>query len=186
MPVYRVRRIVVESYPILFICALIGLFAGLTLEKRLGKIEGTLVLMMVPLLNGIGGNLGSILGARLSSALHLGIVEPRLRKERVLKVNVDASVLTSVLIFSFIAAIFFAIAYMWGAGFIGAAKHALTFIIAGMLLTPVIIASTVASAFISFKKGLDPDNIVIPLVTSIIDVSAAIWLLIIAVDLVGL
>lgn len=184
MPVYSVHRIVVESYPILLISAFISLFAGMTLQGSLGRIEGTLVMMMVPLLNGIGGNLGSILGARLGSALHLGMVEPRL-KGRVLKGNVNASVLTSVGVFSFISVIFFIIAYTWGMGFIGAAKHALAFILAGMLLTPVIIMSTIVLAFISFRKGLDPDNVVIPITTSIIDVVAAVCLLIIAINIVG-
>ena len=184
MQVYSVRRIVVESYPIILICVFIGLFAGMTLQARLGRIEGTLVMMMVPLLNGIGGNLGSILGARLGSALHLGMVEPKL-KGRVLKGNVNASLLTGIGIFSFISLIFFIIAYMWGMGPIGAVKHALAFILAGVLLTPVIIVSTIVSAFISFREGLDPDNVVIPIITSIIDVVAAVCLLIIAIDIVG-
>lgn len=185
MPVYSVRRIVVESYPILLISVFISLFAGMTLQGSLERIEGTLVMMMVPLLNGIGGNLGCILGARLGSALHLGMVEPRL-KGRVLKGNVNASVLTIVGVFLFISVIFFMIAYTWGMGFIGATKHAFAFILAGMLLTPVIIMFTIVLAFISFRKGLDPDNVVIPIITSIIDVVAAVCLLIIAINIVGL
>jgi len=185
LSVYSIRRIMLESYPILFICVLIGLFAGGTLEKSLTGIKGTLVIMMVPLLNGIGGNLGCILGARLGSALHLGTVEPRL-KGRVLRKNVHASVLTSIGIFLFISVIFFVIACMWGMGFVMAAKHALAFILAGMLLTPVIVASVVTLAFLSFQKGLDPDNVVIPIATSIIDVAAAISLLIVAITIVGL
>lgn len=184
MAVYSIRRIVFESYPILFTCVVIGLFAGATLQRSLDKIQGTLVVMMVPLLNGIGGNLGCILGARLGSALHLGTVEPRL-KGRVLRKNVDASVLTSVGIFLFISVVFFVVAYMWGMGPEGALKHALAFVVAGMLLIPVIVSSTILFSFISFRKGLDPDNVVIPIVTSIIDVAAAISLLIVAVNIVG-
>ena len=184
MPVYTVRRIVVESYPVLLTCVFIGLFAGMTLQERLGRIEGTLVLMMVPLLNGICGNLGSILGARLGSALHLGTVEPKL-KGRVLRGNVNASVLTSIGIFTFIGMVLFAIAYLWDMGFIGAVKHALAFILAGILLIPVIVLSTIGLAFISFRKGLDPDDVVIPITTSFIDVAAAVCLLIIAIDIVG-
>jgi mgtE-like transporter len=182
--VYRIRRIVLESYPVLLICVIIGLFAGVTLQKSIDHIRGTLVVMMVPLLNGIGGNLGCILGARLGSALHLGTVEPRLRG-RALRRNVDASVLTGIGIFLLISAIFFVIAYIWGIGFEGALRHAMAFMVAGMLLIPVIVISTVLLAFISFRKGLDPDNIVIPIVTSIIDVSAAVSLLILAVNIVG-
>jgi mgtE-like transporter len=182
--VYSIRRILLESYPVLFVCVVIGLFAGATLQRSLDNIRGTLVVMMVPLLNGISGNLGCILGARLGSALHLGIIEPRL-KGRALRRNVDASVLTSIGIFLFISAIFFLIAYMWGMGLEGAFKHALAFMVAGMLLIPVIVFSTILFAFISFRKGLDPDNVVIPIVTSIIDVSAAVSLLIVAVNIVG-
>ena len=141
-------------------------------------------MMMVPSLNGIGGNLGGILGARLGSALHLGTVEPRL-KGKVLKGNIDASLLTTLGIFSFNGVVFFTIAYMWSVGFIGAVKHALAFLLAGLFLTPVIIMSTIVSAFISFRKGLDPDNVVIPIVTSIIDVAAAVCLLIIAINILG-
>lgn len=181
---YSVRRIVLESYPIIFVCALIGLFAGSTLQRSLSRIEGTLVLVMVPILNGIGGNLGSILGARLASALHLGMIEPR-PKGRVLRGNVNASVFTSVGIFPFIGAIFFAIAMIGGMGFVSAVKHALLFLLAGMLLTPLIIISTMVSAFVSFRKGLDPDNVVIPIITSVIDLMAAVCLLIIAVNIIG-
>lgn len=185
MSVYSIRRIMLESYPTLLICVLIGLFAGVMLEKSLTGIKGTLVMVMVPLLNGIGGNLGCILGARLGSALHLGTVEPRL-KGRVLKKNVHASVLTSVGIFSFISVIFFVVACIWGMGFVIAIKHALAFILAGMLLTPVIVMSILILAFLSFQKGLDPDNVVIPIATSIIDVASAISLLIVAISIVGL
>lgn len=184
MTVYSIRRIVFESYPVLLVCVIIGLFAGATLQRSLDRIPGTLVVMMVPLLNGIGGNLGSILGARLGSALHLGTVEPRL-KGKVLRKNINASVLTSVGIFLFISAIFFLIPYIWGMGPEAALKHALAFMVAGMLLIPVIISSTILLAFISFRNGLDPDNVVIPIVTSIIDVAAAISLLIVAVNIVG-
>lgn len=185
MTVYSIRRIVFESYPVLFICAVIGLFAGVTFQKSLDKIQGTLVVMMVPLLNGIDGNLGCILGARLGSALHLGIVEPKLKGEALRK-NVNASLLMNIGIFLFISAVFFVIAYMWGIGPEGALKHALAFMVAGTLLVPVIVSSTILSAFISFRKGLDPDNIVIPIVTSIIDVAATVSLLIVAVNIVGM
>jgi mgtE-like transporter len=70
-------------------------------------------------------------------------------------------------------------------GLAGAVKHMLTYLVGGILLMPVIIASTVVSAFLSFKKGLDPDNVVIPLVTAVIDVSATVCLLIVAVNIVG-
>jgi len=185
MVVYSVRRIVFESYPVLFACVLIGLGAGAILEASLGGIAGTLVVAMVPPLNGIGGNLGSILGARLASALHLGTVEPKLRGQKALRGNLAAMVLLGFAMFILMGAIYFASAYALGLGMISSLKHAFVFILAGTLLLPLIALATTASAFISFKKGVDPDNIVIPIVTSVVDLSAVACLLIIAVQIVG-
>jgi len=186
MVVYSVRKIVFESYPVLFACTLIGLGAGGVLEMSLTRIEGTLVLMMVPSLNGLGGCLGSILGARLASALHLGTVEPKVKGQKVLSGNSLATVLLGLMIFAFMGAIYFASAYaLLGPDIVRALKHAFVFILAGVLVLPVIILSTVMSAFISFKKGTDPDNVVIPIVTSVVDLSATVCLLIIAVQIIG-
>jgi len=185
LTVYSVRRIVLESYPILPACALISLFAGYLLNVNVEKIEKVpLILMMVPPINGIGGNIGSILGARLASALHMGTVEPRLRGQRVLRGNIKASVFMSIGIFSIISASFFFIACVRGTAFADSTKLMFAFFIAGIMLVPVIVLSTVTLAFISFARGLDPDNVVIPVVTSIIDVSGVTCLLI-AIKIVG-
>jgi len=185
MAVYSIRRIVLESYPILLVCALIGLLAGYVLNINIGKIEAVpLILMMIPPINGIGGNIGSILGARLASALHMGTVEPKLRGQRVLGGNIKASVLLSICVFLFIGAVFFAIAYAQGMALAGSARLTSIFIAASMMLVPIIVVSTIVSTFISFMKGLDPDNVVIPIVTSIVDVSGVTCLLI-AIKIVG-
>lgn len=169
----------------LLVCALIGLLAGYMLKVNIEKIEAVpLILMMVPPINGIGGNIGSILGARLASALHMGTVEPKLRGQKVLGGNIKASVLISICVFLSIGAVFFAIAYAQGMALAGSARLMSVFISAGMMLVPIALLSTVASAFISFMKGLDPDNVVIPIVTSIIDVSGVTCLLI-AIKIVG-
>jgi len=182
---YSVHRIVLESYPVLLVCAIIGLFAGYMLNAQIEKIkEVPIILLMIPPINGIGGNVGSILGARLASALHMGMVEPKFKGQKVLSGNINASVYMSVGIFSFVSLLILAIAYMLGAVFVSSIRFMLTFLIASMMLVPVIVFATVASAFISFAKGLDPDNVVIPIVTSIVDV-LGITCLLIAIKIVG-
>jgi len=184
MAVYSTRRIVLESYPLLLLCMLIGVVAGLTLQKSLERIEGTLVIVMIPLLNGIGGNLASILGARLASALHLGTVSPELKGET-LKENIRTSVFLGLAIFSFIGFTIFLVALGRNMSLFASIKNAAVFVLASLMLLPVIISSTVLLAFVSFRKGLDPDNIVIPVITSIVDVTASVCLLIIAINIIG-
>jgi mgtE-like transporter len=177
MAASSVKRIVLESYPVLAVCILIALAAGHMLNTSIGEIrEVPMILMMIPPINGIGGNIGSILGARLASALNLGTIEPKLRGQKVLRGNVVASCLTGLGAFSLISAIFFVITR--------SASLTLAFLIAGIVLTIIITLVTIASAFISFRGGLDPDNIVIPIVTSIGDV-LGVTCLIMAIQIMG-
>lgn len=184
MVLYSYRRIILESYPVLLLCVIIGLAAGLTLQRSLERIEGTLVVVMIPLLNGIGGNLASIMGARLASALHLGTVSPEL-KGRALKENIKTFALLGLAIFSFIGLIIFLIALGRNMSIWASVRSAAVFMLAGVMLLPVIISSTILLAFASFRRGLDPDNIVIPIVTSIVDVAASLCLLIISINIIG-
>lgn len=185
MAIYRVKRIVLESFPVLTAGMIIALVAGYMLNSSIQKIaELPMILMMIPPINGIGGNIGSILGARLTSALHLGTLEPRLRGQLVLQKNMAASALVSFIIFSLIGAIFFAIAYASGIPIARSFSLALAFFIAGIALTTAVMFVTITSAFVSFRGGFDPDNVVIPIVTSIGDVLGVTCLLV-AITIVG-
>lgn len=179
MTVYRFKRIVFESYPVLLACVVIGLSAGLLLDAHLEKLT-PIILAMIPPINGLGGNVGSILGARLTSALHMGTIQPRIRGQSLLRMNVAASSVLSLVVFVFIGLIFFASAYAFGIStFWGSVKIAGSFFIASMVLVVIVIFTTIAAAFISFARGIDPDNVVIPIVTSVCDVLGVICLLIV-------
>jgi cation transporter-like permease len=53
------------------------------------------------------------------------------------------------------------------------------------MLICLIILLVISTAFLSFKRGLDPDNTVIPLVTSVTDL-VGIACLIFAIGVIGL
>ncbi len=178
MVVYRFKRIVSESYPLLLACVVIGLAAGLLLDAHFGKLT-PIILAMIPPINGLGGNVGSILGARLTSALHMGTVQPRIREQSLLRVNVVASSVLSLAVFAFVGLIFFASACVLGESFLSSVKIAGSFFIASMMLVVIVIFTTIAAAFVSFTRGIDPDNVVIPIVTSVCDVLGVISLLIV-------
>lgn len=180
MTVYKLTRILWESYPVLVLCAAISLSAGLLLEANTADIRRLpLILMMIPPINGINNNVCSILGARLASALHMGTIVPRFRGQKTLDKNVSATWLISMGVFWFTSAIFFIIAYTSGFGLGSSLAWMFGFFIASTIAIAVTMVCTIGLAFISFKLGLDPDNIVIPIVTSIGDVSGVASLLII-------
>lgn len=181
---YSIRRIVLESYPILLAAALIGFAAGSMLGANVERIKAMpVILMMVPSVNGLGGNVGLILGARIASALHMGTIEPRLRGQAALRDNVKAALIMNTGVFLFAALMFFGISHALGLG--PPAKIALTLFLAGSILLPIAALATIGIAFISFKKGLDPDNVTTPMTTSVIDI-AGVACLLIAVYVVGI
>ena len=185
MAVYSVKHIILESYPVLTACILIALAAGHLLDSSRAEIsEVPLILMMVPPINGIGGNIGSILGARLTSALHIGTLEPKLRGQRVLRGNLGATVFISLAIYALIGMAFFVIVQFAGMSIARSLTFGLAFFIAGVALSIAVMFITIASAFVSFKGGLDPDNVVIPIVTSVGDVLGVTCLLL-AIKIVG-
>lgn len=185
MAVYSVRRIVRESYPVLVLCATISLSAGLILNSQIESIRAfPLILWMVPPINGINNNVCSILGARLGSVLHMGMIEPKFKKQRVLSGNVRASWLMSIGVFWFTSAIFFILALITGLGVGYSVVLMFAFFVASMVAIAVTMLCTIGLAFLSFTKGLDPDNVVIPIVTSIGDISGVTCLLI-AIKIIG-
>lgn len=177
MSVYSFKKIISDSYRVLLIGSLIGLGGGYLLEVYSGRIAA-IVLAMVPPVNGIGGNIGGILGARLSSGLHLGTITPEFRGQGALRTNLVASASLGLIVFAFTGGLFFLSSFLTGGALMESLRVAMVFFGAGMLLTGIIAFTSVTSAFLSYRHNIDPDNIVIPVVTTVVDVAGIISLLI--------
>jgi len=185
MTAYSIKRILWESYPILVLCAVISLAAGFVLNLQIESIKALpLILVMVPPINGINNNVCSILGARLTSALAIGTIKPKFGKQSALRKNTQASWLMSLGVFSFSSAVFFLLALISGIEFLKSIMIMFGFFAASVAAIGVTMLCTIWLAFVSFSKGLDPDNVVIPLVTSIGDI-IGVTCLIIVMKIVG-
>ena len=77
MAYYTVTGIVKRGIPVLLIAVVISTASGQMLHAGQDMlINFPVLLILIPPLAKIGGDTGSILGARLSSAFHLGLVDP--------------------------------------------------------------------------------------------------------------
>jgi mgtE-like transporter len=185
MTAYSMKRILGESYPVLILCAILSLSAGLILHSQLESIKTLpLILVMVPPINGINNNVCSILGSRLTSALHIGTIEPKFGKQAILRKNIQATWIMSLGVFIFTSVIFFALSLISGINLLKSLTIMIAFFLASMAAIGVTMFCTIWLAFTSFSKGLDPDNVVIPIVTSIGDI-AGVTCLIIAMKIIG-
>lgn len=166
---YRAGKIVKHSLPLLIGMVVLEIIAGQFLNTNEGRVLIPSLLLLIPVVNGIGGNIGSILGARLTSGLHVGYIEPKfsdknLRKNLLLAFSLGISVFTimGLVIYLIIPILHLGIKLeLW--------KLLIIFMGSGLMLITVLSGICVVSALITFRKGLDPDNIVTPIVTTVGD-----------------
>ena len=174
-----------QSIPVLIVAMLLGIAAGQILNLSESLILVPWVLFMIPIINGIGGNLGSVVGARLASALHMGSISTKLEG-----VELERNIMTGLAlgITTYLSLALFSIALAPALGLeinVEIWRFAAVMMLAGVLLTFVVLATSMVSALYSFKLGLDPDNVVAPLTASSGDI-AGILCLIMSLTVVGI
>lgn len=173
-----------EAIGPLLVAAVGGLFAGLVLagmEADLERISGLLVL--VPALLATRGNVYGAFGARIASGLHQGIVGPAVAWDDRLVAATAAAMSNNFLASGFAAVL--TVGALLAIGQPSAPLWVLLSIaliaafLSGIALTVVV----VAVMFLGFRRGIDPDTLVGPLVTTTGDVLGIAFLLL-AVELV--
>ncbi len=153
------KKIYTQSMPILLIIAFLELITGSMWEGN--KIA--IILLVIPVVNETLGNIGSIFSSRLTSFIYLGFVKPKiLPRGRYFYREVLSLTLLSLLLYLIISlfVIFIsqdirAVAMVW----IGAFLSIFILILIGYYLT-----------IGSLKAKLDPDNVVVPVITTLADI----------------
>ncbi|MCD6301164.1 MAG: magnesium transporter [Staphylothermus sp.] len=162
-------RIIHESQLILTACALFDIGAGTVFAYNINLLVSyPFILLTAPVFNAISGSIASIYAVRQNVLYHLGLtsLKPSIEKLKYMP--------------------YMYLVMLYGAVLIGSIGYALSMIISKELLLPlwlgiliVIVAGTISVpilwiliqllAYLSFKIGFDPDNVMVPLLTSIVD-----------------
>lgn len=183
-----------QSLPFLLMTALGGLVAGVLLQGMRGVLEtmpGLLVL--VPAMIGLRGNISSSLGARLGSAIHLGLVGStaggtRLRdvlRNRELVENVNGSLALSVIMPAIAALAAYGTSRIFGLAIIGLGPLFLIAVASGLASGVILAGITVAIVLVAHRRGLDPDNVTGPFLATVGDVLTLLILLGMATAVAG-
>lgn len=179
------HRIIRESLPVLLLAGTVDVLAGVTIEKRLESflVFPGLLVLVPPFLEDTGA-LGGILSSRLSSKLHLGVIEPRNVPQRAARGDFLLTFLYAVPVFVLLAVSADIAATIAGLETPGVVRMVAVSLIGGFLATVFAVGIAYYGAIVSFRLGLDPDNHGIPLITSSMDLIGA-FALILAIVLVG-
>lgn len=175
--IYSWKKIVKHGLPLLTVAVVIEIFAGQILQGRQDMlILFPVFLISIPVINSIGGNIGSVLGARLASGLHVGYITISL-KDKEMHENLFYSLLIGFITYIILAIVIYYMALLGGLRMgIGLIEFVAILVSTGFLLICVVVLMSVLTAFLSFKRGLDPDDIVAPVVTTVGDTLGIIFL----------
>jgi len=169
-PEWTVRGILRRMLPVLAVLTAIELGSGLVLDTA----EETLLtyptlLVLVPVTIGVAGNLGSVLAARLSTAFHLGLLSFRAADDR-LAGNALATLALSLTLFPVVGVAAWALQAVTGGTALAIETVLLVATLSGLALAVVAVGVTVATTYAAYRTGLDPDEVVVPVVTNVCDV----------------
>ncbi|WP_054583098.1 magnesium transporter [Halolamina pelagica] len=174
---WSVRAITRAMLPVLLVLTMVEVGSGLVL----GTFEASLyryptLLVLVPVTIGTAGNLGSILASRLSTAFHLGTLSFSPTDEA-LAGNAVATVALAVTLFPVVGAGAWALRSLLGGAQLAITTVVWISLVSGVVLAVLAVAVTLVATYGAYRYGLDPDDVVIPVVTNTCDVLGVVVLL---------
>jgi mgtE-like transporter len=153
------RRIYRESFAVLILVGLFELVTGTLWEDN--KIA--LLLLLLPPFQETLGNIGSVLSSRLSSHIYLGYIEPTIiPRGRHFASNVASTFILTLLMAVIVSAL----------GFVYTREFSVVIMVfaAGMLAAILLILISYYLTYLAIKLKMDPDNAVIPIITTLADI----------------
>jgi len=169
-----------ESMPILLVSLAGGVFAGTVLGTE-GMREGFRafpgLLLALPAFLATRGNVYGALGAKIASGLHQGLLDPAPSWDPRLVHAVAAALTNGIGVSAFVAVASWGVLRVSPAADPAPLLHLLgILLLAGLLTASVMIAGLLGLLFAGFDRGVDPDNLVGPLVTTLGDVFGVCFL----------
>lgn len=176
---HEVWRIYRESIAILGVSLLGGLFAGSVLgsaQMRAAFATYPGLLLLLPAFLATRGNVYGAFGARISSGLHQGLIDPEFEWNDRLVNAVLASFVNGIGISLLIGVMSWAILQVFGRESARLLELVGITFLAGVLTSFVLVFGLLALVFGSYEFGLDPDNLIGPIVTMLGDVFGVVFL----------
>jgi mgtE-like transporter len=172
------------ALPVLLALTIVEIGSGLVL----GSFESDLLryptlLVLVPVTIGTAGNLGSVLAARLSTSFHLGTLSFSLDDD-LLAGNAVATVLLALSVFPVIGAGAWALTAVTAGTRLPLSTVVVVAVTSGAALAVIAILVTAVATYLAYRFGLDPDDVVIPVVTNVCDVFGVVVLFLVVQVLV--
>jgi mgtE-like transporter len=176
--IYRIKKIILESLPMLIIPLSWTAVGGLAIAsyEELFLVNPSL-LVMLPALSDLAGDFGFITSSRLSESLHVGRIQPKFKEVFTIKWELATIVFIGFISASYLGILSYLTTTIINIGNIGLMKIVGISLISVMMLVSFQIILSVFVSFIAFARGLDPDNVTIPIVADLGDMGGIFFLI---------
>jgi len=172
-----VRKIVTESIKVVILASVLSTIGGIGVESLKVKIALFVpMIVMLPALNDMIGDFGTIISSKFTTLLYLGKIESKWWNSKELgelfKIIAYISIISAVYlgVASTIIAYFKGFAFDW----IISLKVLTVALMATAFLVMIIFGVAIAGGLMVYKRGTDPDNFLAPITTSIADLGSMI------------
>ncbi len=177
-PLALLVRILRESIPILFLAGLVSTLAGVAIEKRLTTFTALpALLVLLPGHLSTAGALGGVLANRLSSKIHLGVVQLTSLPGREARTDIIFVVVLAVPVFALNAAVADVAARLIGVASPGLWTLVAASLTGGLMAVAFSVLIAYYGTVAAVRLGLDPDTYGVPMVSSSIDLFGAFSLI---------
>jgi mgtE-like transporter len=172
------RRIVVQSAPVLTLCILLDIVAGVTIDQQLeGLVALPALLVLIPPFLEDANALGGILTSRFSSLLHMGIMKPDRVPRREALENFAIIYLFALWVFVLVGISSYTVAVLLGLGTPSLLTMVFLSLVAGLITVTFLNIISYYVAVLTYRLSLNPDDHGIPLTSSAIDSIGALALM---------
>ncbi len=173
------KKIFKESLIVVILSSIIGLINGSFLSENDDILYSfPIILLLLPSLNSLIGNISTILTSRLTSHLYIGIIPPKIQKTNRLIQDFYGLLITLLL------SMFALIIIGYSIGIISGIKIVNPFLIISLIIMTILCLFGIMFLFLFissiflFKLGKDPNNYLIPITTSLLDFLTPLFLIV--------
>ncbi len=127
------------------------------------------MLLIIPALNSLIGDISTVLVSRLTTHLYIGTLPPKIRKSKRLIEDFYGLIITLLLSLISLLSIGYLVGIISGIRIVNPLLMIFIISITILLIFSIMFITLFIGAIFLFKRGKDPNNFLIPFVTSVAD-----------------
>lgn len=164
------KKIFKESIVVVIVSSILGLISGTILSENQEVLYSfPIILLMLPSLNSLIGDISTVLTSRLTSHLYIGTLPSKIQKSDRLKEDFYGLLITILLSLFALIMLGYFVGIITGISIVNPFLIILIIMITILLLFGSMFMFLFIGSIFLFKKGKDPNNFLIPIVTSLLD-----------------